>query len=36
VGYKHDKALEARFEILKPGSGSPGGGLISRWLRRKP
>jgi hypothetical protein len=36
VGYKHDKALEARFEILKPGSGSSGGGLISRWLRRKP
>ena len=36
VGYKHDKALDARFEILKPESGPAGGGLISRWFRRKP
>jgi hypothetical protein len=32
VGFKHDKALKARFEVLNPAPG--GGGLIFRLLGR--
>jgi len=32
VGFKHDKALDAQFEILKPAD--TGGGLFSRLFRK--
>jgi len=33
TGYKHDKALAARFEILKRGTSTVAGGLFSRLFR---
>jgi len=34
VGYKHDRDIDACFEILKPGSSAAGSGLLSRLFRR--
>jgi hypothetical protein len=34
VGYKHDKFLNARFEVLKPVAGSASSGLLSRLFSR--
>jgi len=34
VGFKHDKELDARFEILKPKAPGLGDGLLSRLFRK--
>ncbi len=33
VGFKHDRILDRRFEILKPVAATAGGGLLSRLFR---
>ncbi|HWY22294.1 MAG TPA: hypothetical protein VNX26_13800 [Candidatus Acidoferrum sp.] len=33
VGFKHDRILDRRFEILKPIAATAGGGLLSRLFR---
>jgi len=33
VGFKHDRILDRRFEILKPAAATAGGGLLSRLFR---
>ena len=35
AGFKHDKALDAQFEILRPMSSPTSGGLLSRLFRNK-
>jgi hypothetical protein len=33
VGFKHDKVMQERFEVLKPASSSSGSGLLARLFR---